>query len=91
MPLPAYIQTRLRQYDYNEASWGGRNNSHTMGYLAEDVRTNRDETYVLSHQFIDDMQLFSNEMYTIAQLQTCPTPLPARTCRNAIRCLRRRI
>lgn len=91
MPLPAYIQTRLRQYDYNEASWGEANNSHLMDNLALDVRSHNDVPYVLSRQFSTDMREFASRMYTSVQLQMYPAPLPERTCRNAIRCLRRRI
>lgn len=91
MPLPTYIQTLLRQYDNSEMDWGDRNNSHVMDDLAYEVTQNNDEIYVLSRDFFSDMREFASRMYTPAQLQNYPAPLPDRTCRNAINCLRRRI
>ena len=91
MPLPVYIQTGLRRYDNHEADWGDRNNSRVMDDLAYEVTQHNDEVYVLSHDFASDMRDFAPMMYTVAQLQANPTPLPDRTCRNAINSLRRRI
>ena len=62
-----------------------------MDYLAHEVMQNHADAYVLSHQFMADMREFASRMYTPAQLQNYPAPLPDRTCRNAINCLRRRI
>lgn len=91
MPLPTYIQHHLRQYDNSEMNWGEINNSHLLDNLAHDVWSHNDVSYVLSHQFSTDMREFASRMYTPAQLQSYPAPLPDRMCRNAISCLRRRI
>ena len=91
MPLPTYIQHHLRQYDNSEMDWGEINNSHIMDNLAYEVTQNNDQVYVLSRDFISDMREFASRMYTPSQLQNYPAPLPDRTCRNAIRCMRRRI
>lgn len=56
MPLPAYIQNHLRQYDNSEMDWGEANNSHLMDNLALDVRSHNDVLYVLSRQFSTDMR-----------------------------------
>jgi len=91
MSLPSYIQNCLRQYDNNELSWGGVNNSKLMDQLVKGVQNNNDEKYVKSRRFAKDMREFASRIYTTAQLQSDPAPMPFRTCWNAIKCLRRKI
>lgn len=91
MSLPIYIQDLLHQYNNSELSWGGVNNSQLMDQLARDVQKHNDEWYVKSRRFAKDMREFASRMYTTAQLQSYPAPLPDRSCKNAIKCLRRRI
>lgn len=91
MPLPTNIQWLLRQYDNSEISWGDYNNSRLMDQLAQFIHNNNLNAYVHSRQFAIDISLFIPIMYTAAQMQNYPSPIPKRICKNAVRCLRRRV
>lgn len=91
MALDKGLQGLLRQYDNSETSWGGKHNSDLLKRIHQYIEDNLSEYYIHSASFTKDMQEFSQSMYTKAQLYSYPTPLPDRTCKNAVRNLRKRI
>lgn len=91
MPLPTALQKLLRQYDNSELDWRGFNNQQLLDKIAQWGTQNRQHHYVHSRQFVTDMRMFSNNMYTLSQLQTSPAPNPIRILKNAIQNIRKRI
>lgn len=91
MPLPTDLQNLLRQYDVNEVSWRCRNNQRLLDRIQQWIWTNNQQHYIRSRQFATDMRLFSESMYTTAQLRTYPAPMTWKILKNAVSNIRRRI